>query len=147
MASFSRHLGWFGAREAALVAVADGDVAVSVGSSGCEGGGWGRGWGAVGSSGSECHCSEGPGGGSGAEGPVVVVVLDDVVVVDGGCVAVVTDDVATLGELVGLVMKALGSSVVWVNASVVSVVVSVLTSALGAVFAVWEAASSVVGAT
>ena len=33
--------GWFAAREAALVAVADGDVAVSVGSSGCMGGGWG----------------------------------------------------------------------------------------------------------
>ena len=101
----------------------------------------------MGLSGSECRRSEGPGGGSGAEGPVVVVVLDDVVVVDGGCVAVVTDDVVTLGELLGLVTKVLGSSVVWVNASVVSVVVSVLKSALGAVFAVWEAVSSVVGAT
>ena len=69
-----------------MVAVADGDVAVSVGSSGCAGGGWGRGWGAVGLSGSECRRSEGPGGGSGAEGPVVVVVLNDVVIVDGGCV-------------------------------------------------------------
>ena len=142
--SFRGAWGWFGAREAALVAVADGDMAVSVGSSGCEGGSWGRGWGAVGLSRSECRRSEGPGGGSGAKGPVVVVVLDDVVIVDGGCAAVVTDDVATLGELVGLVTKALGSSVVWVDASVVSVVVSVLKSALGAV---WEAVSSIVGAT
>ena len=78
---------------------------------------------------------------------MVVVVVDVVDVVDGGCAAIVTDDVATLGELVGLVTKALGSSVVWVNASVVSVVVSVLKSALGTVFAVWEAVSSIVGAT
>ena len=77
----------------------------------------------------------------------MVVAVDVVGVVDGGCVGVVNGDVAALGELVGLVTKALGSSVVWVNASVVSVVVSVLKSALGAVFAVWEAVSSVVGAT
>ena len=145
MASFSQNLGWFGAREAALVAVADGDVAVSVGSSGCKRGGWGRGWGAVGSSGSECHRSEGPGGGSGAEGPVVVVVLDDVVVIDGGCAAVVTDGMATLGELVGLVTKALGSSVVWVVASIVFVVAFVLKLMQSAVCMVWEAVSVVVG--
>ena len=78
---------------------------------------------------------------------MVVVAVDAVGVVDGGCVGVVNGDVAALGELVGLVTKALGLSVVWVNASVVSVVVSVLKSALGAVFAVWEAVSSVVGAT
>ena len=33
---FSGTWGWFGAGEAVLVAVADGDMAVSVGSSGCE---------------------------------------------------------------------------------------------------------------
>ena len=47
----------------------------------------------------------------------------------------------------GLVMKALGSSVVWVVASIVFVVVSALKSTLRAVFTVWEAISLVVGAT
>ena len=130
-----------------FVAVVRCDVAVEQGGSGREQRSWGLDCSAVDRPGRECRrlgavvrCFV-------AGSRVVVAVVNDVGGSDGGCAAVVTDDVATLGELVGLVTKALGSSVVWVNASVVSVVVSVLKSALGAVFAVWEAVSSIVGAT
>ena len=73
----------------------------------------------MGSSGSECRRSEGPGGGSGAEGPVVVVVLDIVGVVDGGCVAIVKGEVAAGNGGDVLVTRAVGSSLVWVAVSMV----------------------------
>ena len=90
-----------------VTAIVNDVVSLGPEGSGCKGRVWGRGWGAVGSSGGECRRSEGPGGGSEAERSVVVVVDDGVVVVDiadGGCAAVVSSDVAVvLGK--GLAVK------------------------------------------
>ena len=54
---------------------------------------------------------------------MVVVVDDGVVIVDVGCVGVVTGDVATLGRLGVLVTKVVGSVSVWAAGSVGFVVV------------------------
>jgi hypothetical protein len=59
----------------------------------------------------------------------VVVVVDVVGSVDGGCAAVVSDVVALLAGKGGLVTRAVGSFSVWVVTPVVSVVVCVLKSA------------------
>jgi hypothetical protein len=92
----------------------DGDVAVVTVRSGCKARGCGGGCGMADPSGSKGHCSEGPGGGSGAEGPIVVVVLDDVVgVIDGDCVGIVGSDVAASRGVLGCSTK------VWVAVSMV----------------------------
>ena len=85
-----------------IVAVVVGDdVAVAVGGSGCERRGWKDSRGGLGRPGIECRHSRVVAGGSGAGGKVVVVVDNNVGVVDdsgdvadGGCVGVVSSDVA-----------------------------------------------------
>jgi hypothetical protein len=91
-----------GAVAAAVGTVVDDDVAVAVSGSGCERRGWGLGWGAVGWLGSECRHFRGAGGCSEAGSEVVVAVVDNVGVVDGGCAGVVGDDVADSGGDRGL---------------------------------------------
>ena len=49
---------------------------------------------------------------------MVVVVDNGVVIVDVGCAGIITGDVATLGRLGVLVMKAVGSVSVWAAGSV-----------------------------
>jgi hypothetical protein len=97
-------------------------VAVIVSGSGCERRGWGLGWGAVGWLGSECRHFRGADGCSEAGSEVVVAVVDDVGVVDGGCAGVVGDDVAGDGGDDGLV------GVVWVLASTQTAVSQVVGS-------------------
>ena len=91
-----------------MVAVADGDVALASGGSGCRGRGPGCCWGAVGRPGIECRRSRALPGGSEAGGGAMVVVDDVVGVVDGGCASVVKGDVAGNGGGRGLVSTALG---------------------------------------
>jgi hypothetical protein len=73
-----------------VVATVDSDVAASLGGSGCRTGDWGGGWGTIGRPGIQCCRSGVVAGGSG--GKAVVVVDDNVGSIDGGCVAVVSDD-------------------------------------------------------
>ena len=70
-----------------VVAVVDGDVAASVGSSGLDKGGWEGGWCAVDWPGIQCCHSVAAGSGFGARDRVVVVVDDVVGVIDGSCAA------------------------------------------------------------
>jgi hypothetical protein len=75
-------------------AVVGGDVAFAWAGSGCEGRGWGVSRNAVDWFGSECCRTRGAGGCFEARAEVVVAVVDDVGIVDGGCAAVVSGDVA-----------------------------------------------------
>ena len=78
------------------------DVAAERRGSGLERGGWGLSWGTVGRPGSQCRRSRGAGGRFGAGEGVVVVVVNDVDVVDGGCADVVSGDVAGNGGSEGV---------------------------------------------
>jgi hypothetical protein len=93
---------------AEVAAVVGSDVAVAVGGSECRTGGWRRGWSAVGRLGSVCRCFRGAGGCFEAEDRVIVVVVDIVANVDGGCAAVVSDAVADSGDGWGLETVGLG---------------------------------------
>jgi hypothetical protein len=68
------------------------DVVIARGGSGCEQRGWGLRWGAVGRPGRECCHSKGAGGSFEAGEKLLVAVVDDVVNIYGGCVAVVSGD-------------------------------------------------------
>jgi hypothetical protein len=92
-----------GAVAAAVGTVVDDDVAVAVSGSGCERRGWGLGWGAVGRLSSVCRRFRGVGSRFGAGDGLVVVVVDDVGNLDGGCAGVVSDDVADIAGVGGLV--------------------------------------------
>jgi hypothetical protein len=85
-------LGLSAAAEAAVVGC---DVAVTMGGSGCKTGGCGLRWGAMGWPGRECCCSEGAGGSFEAGEKLLVAVVDDIGIIDGGCAGVVSSDVAT----------------------------------------------------
>jgi hypothetical protein len=74
---------------AAVAVVVSSDVAPAVGGSEREMGGWKARWGSVGRAGSECRRSRGAGDRFEAGEEVVVVVVDDVDNVDGGCAGVV----------------------------------------------------------
>jgi hypothetical protein len=113
---------------AAFVDVVGGDVAAKRRGSGLERRGSGGCRGAVGRLGKVCRRFCGARGGFGAEDRVVVVVVDVVGIVDGGCAGVVNDDVVALAVKGRLVTRAAGSFSVWVVASVVSVVVCILKS-------------------
>jgi hypothetical protein len=96
-----------------VIAVVDSDVAASLEGSGCGTGSWGGGCGTVDQPGIQCHHS-GVAGDSGAEGKAVVVVDNDIGSIDGGCVAVVSDDMAVLGGVLGCSMRVcMAVSVVW----------------------------------
>ena len=82
---------------AVAATVIDDDVALAVGGLGHERRGWGVSRGGVGQPGSVCRRFGEAGGCFSAGGRVVVVAVDVVGVVDGGCVGVVNDDVAALG--------------------------------------------------
>ena len=63
---------------------------------------------------------------SGVAAAVWVLVITQAVIFwlfGSGVIAIVDGDMAVLGELVELVMKALGLSVVWVDASIVFVII------------------------
>lgn len=102
-------------------AVVGGDVTVAVAGSGRERGGCRGCRGVVGWLGSECRRSRGAVRCFEAGAELVVVVVDNSVdavdgvvdIADGGCVGVVSSDVATLGGLGGLVTRAVGSVSVW----------------------------------
>jgi hypothetical protein len=102
------------------------DVAAERRGSGLERGGWRLGYGAVVRSGSVCRLSRGAGGIFEGGEEVVVVVVNDVGVVDGGCASPISGDVAALAVLVTRAVGAGESSSVWVAASVVFVVVCIL---------------------
>jgi hypothetical protein len=84
-----------------VAAVVGGDVAVERGGSVRSTRGWGLGWGVVVQSGIQCRGSGDAGGGSEAGDEFVVVVVDDVGVVDGGCAGVVAHSGGD-GGLVGV---------------------------------------------
>ena len=123
-----------------VAAVVGSDMAVGLGGSGCGTQGWEACWGAMARPGSECHRLRGAGSRFGA-GEGVVVVDNDIGVVDGGCAAVVSGDVAHRGGDGGLwavssrgaictKVSAVEVGVVWVPASIVTLAVdSVCTSA------------------
>jgi hypothetical protein len=119
-----------------VATVVGGDVAGNGGGSGCNRWGWGLIWGAVDLSGSQCWHSRGAGGGFGAGDRVVVVVVNVVANVDGGCAAVVSDAVADSSGVDGQVGVS-SQGAVCVSTSMVVVVVCVLESivalAIGAV--------------
>ena len=97
-----------GVATAGVAAVVGSDVAVVTGGSWCLIKGQGLGWGAMGWPGSECHRFQGPGGCFEAWDEVIVVVINDVGAIDGGCAGVVKGDVAGNGGGRGLVLTALG---------------------------------------
>jgi hypothetical protein len=97
----ARFVVW-GAVAAVVVTIVGSGVAVVTGGSGCEMRGWEACWGAMAQPGSECRRLRGAGSRFGA-GEGVVVVVDDIVgVIDGGCAAVVSGDVAHRGGDGGL---------------------------------------------
>jgi hypothetical protein len=146
---------------AGIAAVVGSDVAVAKGGSGCGTRGWGVCSGAVGRGrlGRVCRRLRAAGG------KVVVVVVKNVGCADGGCVGVVSGDVAALAEM-GLVTGAVGAegspqaceAVLQVLGSSVdvpasfsrrggtSVAVCIAASKVGVVI-IWEATSAVMGAT
>ena len=83
--------------DAARMAVVNDDVTVERRGSGCRTGCWGLCFSAVGWAGSECRLFRDTGGSFEAGDGAVVVVVNDVVVVDGGCVGVVVGDMAASG--------------------------------------------------
>jgi hypothetical protein len=115
---------------ARFVVDVDGDVVVASGGSGCEKQGWGVCWGAIVLFGSEDHCSRGAEGCFDTGDGAVVAIVDNVDGIDGGCVAVVSNDVAALGEVLGCLTR------VCMAVSVVLGVVWVLKSAVVAT-SVW----------
>jgi hypothetical protein len=150
---------------AGFVVVVGGDVATKRQGSGCEKRGWGDSRGGLGRPGSVCRRSRGAGSCFGAGGEVVVVVVNVVGVVDGGCACVVSGDVAASREVSGCVSRVcVDVSVVlgvdWVLKST-CVVVCAFFSELGSssssgsvcraayrrsgLSLVWEAVSSVAG--
>jgi hypothetical protein len=78
---------------AGVAAIVGSDVAFARAGSGCKGRGWGVSRNAVDWFGSECHRMRGAGGCFKARAEVVVAVVDDVGIIDGGCAAVVSSDV------------------------------------------------------
>jgi hypothetical protein len=122
---------------AGFVAVVGGDVAVATGGSGCRRGGWGACW-----------------GGRKTSHETVIDVVDNV---DGGCAAVVIDDVVTSRAVLGCsaqvceaVSQVLGRSVdvpaSFSRHSSTSVAVCIAVST-ESVVVVWDAVSVVIGVT
>jgi hypothetical protein len=125
---------------AVFIVVVGGDVAVVTGSSGRKTRGCGGCRGAVGRLGSECHRSRGAGSCFEAGNEVVVAVVDSVGNIDGGCVGVVSSDVAKVRGVLGCVSR------VCIAVSVVLGAVWVLKSTVVAT-SVWELASMVIVAS
>ena len=84
---------------AGVTTVIGSDMAAEQCSSGLET----RGWGAGGQPGSQCHCLRGAGGCFEAGEGIVVVVVNDDGIADGGCAGVVSGDTAALAGKGGLV--------------------------------------------
>src|SRR5271154_6833442 len=91
-----------GVDAARVAVVVNDDVTVKRRGSGCRTGCWGLCFSAVGWAGSECRLFRDTGGSFEAGDEAVVVVVNDVVVADGGCVGVVVGDVAGVGGDGGL---------------------------------------------
>ena len=98
----------FGVVVAIVGTVVDGDVAAERRGSELERGGWRLGWGAAVRSGSVCRLLRGAGGIFLGGEEVVVVVVNDVGVVDGGCASAVSGDVAGNGGSGGSITTVLG---------------------------------------
>jgi hypothetical protein len=111
---------------AEVVAVVGGDMAVAQVRSRREKRGWEVFCGAVNGLGRVCCCFRGIGSCGVAVEAVVVAIVDNVGVIDGGCVGVVGSDVAALTVEGGLVTRAVVSFSVWEVASAVFVVVCIL---------------------
>ena len=79
-----------------VVAIGSCDVVLAVGSSGLERRGCGLGRGAVDQPGIQRHLSGGAGSSSEVGEEQVVVVVNDVGIVDGGCAGIISGDVAVL---------------------------------------------------
>jgi hypothetical protein len=118
---------------AGVAAAVGGDVAVVQGCSRHEKRGWEIFCGAVNRLGRVCRRFRGVGSCAEAMEAVVVAVVDNVGVVDGGCAGVVGGDVAGLTVEGGLVTRAVVSFSVWEVASVVFVVVCILKSMRSAI--------------
>jgi hypothetical protein len=113
---------------AEVVAVIGGDMAVAQVCSRHEKRGWEVFCGAVNRLGRVCHCFRGVGSCGEAVEAVVVAIVDNVGIIDGGCVDVISSDVAALIVEGGLVTRAVVLFSVRVVASVVFVVVCILKS-------------------
>jgi hypothetical protein len=129
---------------AGFVAFVHSDVAVAQGGSGCETRDWGVFWSAVSRPRSERRRLRGAGASKQA-GDGVLVVVDDVDNVDGGCACIVSGDVAAVLGKGGLVTRAGGSSSVWVAVSMVVGDVGVvwMSTLVVVTLSVWVSASSI----
>ena len=94
---------------AGVAAIVGGDVAVATGGSGLKRRGCGVCRGVVDQPGSQCHCLAGAGGGFGAGDEVIVVVINIVDSIDGGCAGVVSNDMAAFTGMGRLVTGAVGA--------------------------------------